>query len=314
MIFEADVVNAFRYILGRDPESREVVERFREMRDPNAMRMALVHSPESCRRNNMPLAGRHVGGPPMSVEFDVEMAVTQKILDETRQTWVGLGHEDPYWSVLSSDEYRSDNLSSKTIENFYGSGRRTIEVVERYFARAGLGTTELQTVLDYGCGLGRLTLAAAQVFPRVIGVDISRPHLDAAKARAERVGIGNVEFTLLESLGSFRDLPPVDLFFSFIALQHSPPPVIMASLEALLAKVNRGGYALFQVPTYRAGYSYRVGDDNAQEGRFEMHVVPQGDIFRLADRHDFRLLEVQEDGMAGVWEFMSNTFFMQKRS
>lgn len=51
-------------------------------------------------------------------------------------------------------------------------------------------------VLDYACGTGLLTLAAAwRVAPgRVVGVDLSGPMLAAARRKAEARGVGNVSF------------------------------------------------------------------------------------------------------------------------
>jgi len=52
-------------------------------------------------------------------------------------------------------------------------------------------------ILDIGCGAGALTLAAAdRAGPGggSLGVDISAPLIDAARARAERLGVTNAEF------------------------------------------------------------------------------------------------------------------------
>ena len=62
----------------------------------------------------------------------------------------------------------------------------------------GLGVLRLgEVVLDLGCGAGMDSLLAARrVGPtgRVIGVDMTGPMVEKARANASAVGIGNVEF------------------------------------------------------------------------------------------------------------------------
>ncbi len=56
--------------------------------------------------------------------------------------------------------------------------------------------TATDRVLDVGCGNGVTTLAAARRAPegRALGVDLSSAMLSVARGRAERDGVGNVEF------------------------------------------------------------------------------------------------------------------------
>jgi len=49
-------------------------------------------------------------------------------------------------------------------------------------------------VLDVGCGAGALTLAAAERGALALGVDISAPLIEAARARAGRLGLAGAEF------------------------------------------------------------------------------------------------------------------------
>jgi SAM-dependent methyltransferase len=49
-------------------------------------------------------------------------------------------------------------------------------------------------ILDVGCGAGALSLAAARLGGHCLGVDISAPLVEAARARARRIGAESVEF------------------------------------------------------------------------------------------------------------------------
>lgn len=49
-------------------------------------------------------------------------------------------------------------------------------------------------ILDVGCGAGALTLAAAERGAKCLGVDISEPLIEAARARAGRRGLASAQF------------------------------------------------------------------------------------------------------------------------
>ena len=50
----------------------------------------------------------------------------------------------------------------------------------------------------------------------------------------------------------------VDLLYSVLVMQHNPPPVIAELLRAFLGRVNVGGFAFFQVPTYAENYEFTL--------------------------------------------------------
>ena len=63
----------------------------------------------------------------------------------------------------------------------------------------GVGLSERQTVVDFGCGPGFLTVPAAKVvgpLGRVYAVDIEQRMLDVVEARAADAGVENVSAVL----------------------------------------------------------------------------------------------------------------------
>ncbi|HEX8620495.1 MAG TPA: class I SAM-dependent methyltransferase [Allosphingosinicella sp.] len=57
-----------------------------------------------------------------------------------------------------------------------------------------IGPVAGRRILDVGCGAGALTLAAAERGGRGLGVDISAPLVEAARARAGRRGLAGADF------------------------------------------------------------------------------------------------------------------------
>lgn len=256
---------------------------------------------------------------PVSVQLQLTPEQRQRMWSEVADVWSQLGSSDPYWSVLTNDDFRIDNMQSQTaLEAFYKTGRNEVARLLAWFARNGYELPAEGRCIDYGCGVGRITLWLARHFREVIALDVSDAHLHAAKDYLHSQGVDNVQFHLVRTQDDFSFLKNTDLFFSFIALQHNPPPLIAMILEAAFAGLNPGGFAHFQVPTYMSGYSFSPDSylDSGESGfEMEMHMVPQREIFRRAYDAGLVPIEVQPDGRTGMWgKWISSTFFLRKES
>jgi SAM-dependent methyltransferase len=92
-----------------------------------------------------------------------------------------------------------------------------------------LGITSGLEVLDLGCGDGTTALPEARLGAQVLGVDIARNLVEAAKKRAESEGLGNIAFqegdaTNLEGL----DDDSFDLAVSIFGAMFAPKPMDVA--------------------------------------------------------------------------------------
>ncbi len=105
---------------------------------------------------------------------------------------------------------------------------------EHLFAAARIGRGD--HVLDVGCGAGQTTRSAAALAPdgRILGLDLSGPMLDRARAEAARAGLANVAF--VQGDAQVHALPPAgfDVAVSRFATMFFGDPV------AAFANVRRG--------------------------------------------------------------------------
>ena len=252
----------------------------------------------------------------MAVEVDVPTAVLQKMFARIEAVFEKLANEEPYWTVLTQEKYKMASIKQNRQE-FYDSGKRSIEILKAFACRAGIDLTSLSCCFELGCGVGRITVWLAELFPRVLGWDISRRLLDETSAAMTAFGRRNVELTLANKFTAYEHLPEFDIFYSTIVFQHNPPPVIHYMLGCLLDRLRPGGVGLFQVPTYQVGYVFSADAYLAKEPRgdgIEMHVLPQKVLIELLEEKGCRLLELREDGATGPGEArVSNTVFVQKR-
>lgn len=73
-----------------------------------------------------------------------------------------------------------------------------------YYQTVGLAIAlrigEASAILDFGCGVGILTTFYARLFPdrRFVGIDRSSASIEAAKQKANELGLGNVRFLCLD--------------------------------------------------------------------------------------------------------------------
>ena len=311
-----DVIGAYRYLLGREPENEQVIAAYQRESSFASLREAFLRSEEFqarlARAAAAPIVvGRHEFSAPMHVELEISRDQLAAMLDRIAHSWQTLGETEPHWSVLAFERFRGTNHSD---EEFYLTGQNDLRLISAFFERAGSELAQVRSCLEFGCGVGRVTAALATAIPAVYGVDASSAHLELARERARAKDIANISFLPLESLDDLDGLPSTDFLFSFMVLQHNPPPLIDYMLDRLLARVRPGGFALFQLPTYRRGYRFVWREYLADEKPLmEMHVLPQARVFATLKEHDFDILEVQEDPKVRDPDFISQTFFARKR-
>jgi len=287
---------AYVVMLDRLPESEATIQRALATRSRSDLRTAILSSPEYRRRNpsSVRLNNLPVDIPPIEVQTDLPSEQRARLFEHIRGKWTKLGEERAHWSVLSSPTYEQ-GITSEVETAFYATGKTERQMVEMMMARAGRRAGEFRRAVEFGCGLGRMTLQLAEMFPVVTGIDISSTHLAKAAAAAHRTGLTNIEFRLGD-LEMFGMPEPFDFWYSRIVLQHNPPPLIHAILAHTLDRLAPGGLAIFQVPTYAVNYrfetkSYLSSRDGASD--IEMHCLPQGMILDLIARSGCRLREIR---------------------
>ncbi len=210
----------------------------------------------------------------------------------------------------TAPEFAPENIGAN-LGLFEASGDGDVAALLALLARHGLTPERLPRVVDFGCGVGRMTRPLARVFRHVTGCDVSPPHLALAR---DATGAG-VNYALV-GVPDFGMTAPFDLWFSTLTLQHNPPPVITVMLRRMFALLAPGGVAVFQLPTDRIGYgfdpaAYLAAPPGPEP--MEIHVLPQAVVFALAAEAGCVAVEVREDGL--VWPptlCLSNTFVFAK--
>jgi SAM-dependent methyltransferase len=251
--------------------------------------------------------------PALDIESAASPEQLSQIFSHIRDSWVELGTRRPHHSVLTEDEFLPGNLKSSS-EHFWDSGDIEATIIAATLARCGFGAPAQKICVEYGCGVGRVTLPLAARFAEVYAYDISRTHLGLAEERATQLGAANIHFHWCGD-GLPDRLISCDFFYSRLVLQHNPPPLIGRILQLALGSLNVGGIAIFGVPTYIEGYRFRSSEylSTPRVTGSEMHCVPQSEIFALIAEQQCAVIEVHEEKeMTRARGLLSHVFVVER--
>jgi len=159
------------------------------------------------------------------------------------RSWEGLGRTDPLFGILSDPAKWGGKWDA---DEFFASGRAHVEKLLRSLREIGAWFKN-DTCLDFGCGVGRLTVPLSESFDRTIGIDVARSMID--QARRYHPASSRCEFLLNRNL-DLRQFPDAtfDFVHSCLVLQHIPPDISIRYIEEFFRVCKPGGLVAFQLP------------------------------------------------------------------
>ena len=163
----------------------------------------------------------------------------------TDAEWERWGSENPYFGVLTAEEFRSERLTEEARQKFFRTGREQFgNLLQKCRDRIDPEFTP-RRALEFGCGVGRLTIPLAGVAEQVVGLDISPSMLEEARKNCSEHGRDNVQ--LLQSDDELSALDGrFDFLLSWIVFQHIPTDRGVRIFARLLDHLNPGGVGVVQ--------------------------------------------------------------------
>ena len=158
----------------------------------------------------------------------------------TNEEWVRWGEHDPMWGVASWSGRERGGEQPWTASDFYVAGRREWQDYHAMWRRFGMPAGG--SVLEVGCGAGRMTACLTAVFDEVHALDVSPGMIELA---TRQVTAPNIRWLLYHGSRFPLNEASVDAVFTCHVLQHLPSvEAIFGCLEEMHRVVRPGGSVL----------------------------------------------------------------------
>ncbi len=190
--------------------------------------------------------------------------------------WEAHARYDPLWAILSDPAKKNRGWE---IDRFFASGQREVRFLLRDLEVAGIDVLR-RDVLDFGCGIGRLTQALSLHFEHVVGVDISPTMIELAEElNSSGPNPHRVRFIRNPSDDlAVLSTEAYDFVYTNIVLQHIPPALMKSYLREFLRVLRTGGVLVFQLPSHprpNAELTVRAMPDEAYRAELRVDEWPR---------------------------------------
>ncbi len=230
---------------------------------------------------------------------------------DTDQDWTRIAEEQPYWGILSTDEFKGADLDPATRAKFFNEGEASIAALFDEIRQANPGFAP-HRALDFGCGAGRLLMPIARRAGAAVGVDVAPRMLLLAEQNLRDAGLANVALVRGDDRLS-RVEGAFDFVHSHLVLQHIPPARGCGLFRRLLGLLVPGGMFAIQIAfakrrdlmvheAPRARYYRRDGDAlhdlvpseaELPEGTIQMYDYDLNQVFAIASEFTSQPVQVR---------------------
>ncbi|OHE56484.1 MAG: hypothetical protein A2Z47_04170 [Thermodesulfovibrio sp. RBG_19FT_COMBO_42_12] len=231
------------------------------------------------------------------------------------KNWESLAQYDPMWAILSDPKKKGNKWD---INDFLMTGEREIGDLISYFGNSLKRKGDRLVALDFGCGMGRLSLALAQYYEEVIGIDISETMINLANQILDGHSSslkGRVTYRLNNSNSIPIEDNKCDLIYSNIVLQHMNIDDALFYITEFVRVLKRDGLAVFQAPSRcltERGSLFKTPIADCDEGvTIDMNLIPRKSVIKAVNHAGGKVIEIQRDYSAGP-KFESYKYFVSK--
>jgi SAM-dependent methyltransferase len=157
--------------------------------------------------------------------------------------WEAFAEREPFFAVFTDPKFLSANRTVNQEREFFDSGELLVDAIFHTIRKRLASDFAPESVLEYGCGPGRLAIPFARRTGSVTAVDRSPAILAVARREAAKQNSGNIHFkTATEFAAAPRKF---DLVNSYLLFQRLPPARGLALFRELLGRIGSGGIGVF---------------------------------------------------------------------
>ena len=157
--------------------------------------------------------------------------------------WEAFAEREPFFAVFTDPKFLSANRTANQEREFFDSGELLVDSIFHTIRKRLAPDFAPESVIEYGCGPGRLAIPFARRTGSVTAVDRSPAMLAFARREAAKQNVGNIHFkTAAEFAATSRKF---DLVNSYLLFQRLPPARGLALFRDLLGGIGSGGIGVF---------------------------------------------------------------------
>lgn len=168
--------------------------------------------------------------------------VSAEDITTSKQKWNTLAKKNARYFVLSA---HGEDVSEEQFQADGATDYQALVQSDELLSHT-LGDFSTKSVLEIGCGIGRITEFFSDNFKEVVGVDISEEMIAQARKRLST----KKNVSLISTDGLTYPLPDasVDFVFSFIVFQHMPDAeTVESNVREICRVLKSGGIAKIQL-------------------------------------------------------------------
>lgn len=158
--------------------------------------------------------------------------------------WEAFAASEPYFAVFTDPKLLRANRTPGDEHDFFDSGELLADSMFYTIRHRVSANFAPESILEYGCGPGRLAIPLARRAGSVTAVDRSPAMLEAARHEAAKQSIVNVDFRLAD--GFFDKARKFDFVNCYLVFQRMRPAKGLALFRDLLGCIGSGGIGAFQ--------------------------------------------------------------------
>ena len=170
-------------------------------------------------------------------------------------TWDQLGRKNALGAILTVD----GKVADWNIGEFLATGRIDVGRFMPDLERLAPDTPRTR-LLDFGCGVGRVTRVFSQYFDEVVGVDVAPSMIEWAQSLHADCSHCRFVLNRAPNLRVF-DSNSFSVVYSRIVLQHIRPAIVEGYIGELIRVLQPGGVLMFQLPEVMSVDSRRIFEE-----------------------------------------------------
>lgn len=144
------------------------------------------------------------------------------------------------WILNEAQSAGKENLDVDHVSKYDQKEDASAEAELEFLKNHGL--KDQSVIIDFGCGTGQFTIAAASYCNRVIAVDVSEVMIQQLKSKVTSARLNNVEIVNAGFLTYKHEDKPVDFIYSRYALHHIPDFWKAVAFNNIRKMLQTGGF------------------------------------------------------------------------